>query len=319
MTIRIVTPVPAHSRAGNRMTAARWARILRGLGYRVVIEQEYKGGSCDVLVALHARRSFPSIDRFRRQYPGRPLVVALTGTDLYHDIRTSRSARKSLELATRLIVLQPLGRAELAKHFAAKTRVILQSAVPARRVVPPKSEVFEVCVVGHLRAVKDPFRAAMASRLLPSESRLRVLQVGGALSSHMSRRASSEAARNARYTWLGELPQARALELLARCRLLVLSSKMEGGANVISEALAASVPILASRISGSVGILGRGYPGYFPPGNTSRLAALMRRAETDPEFYERLKHWCVRLQPTVDPSRERAAWKNLLEELTNDD
>jgi putative glycosyltransferase (TIGR04348 family) len=297
----------------------RWARILRGLGYRVVIEQEYKGASCAVLVALHARRSFPSIELFRRRYPERPLVVALTGTDLYHDIRTSRNARKSLELATRLIVLQPLGRAELAKHLAAKTRVILQSAVRAQKVVPPKPEVFEVCVVGHLRTVKDPFRAAMASRLLPAESRLHVLQVGRALSSYMSRRASSEAARNPRYTWLGELPQTRALEVLARCRLLVLSSKMEGGANVISEAVAASVPILASRIPGSVGILGRGHPGYFPPGDTARLAALMRRAEMDPEFYERLKRWCVRLQPAVDPSRERRAWKNLLEELTNDE
>ena len=313
--IRIVTPVPVRSRAGNRVTATRWARILRGLGHRVVIEQEYKGGSCTVLVALHARRSFPSIDRFRRLHPKSPLLIALTGTDLYHDIRTSRSARKSLELATRLIVLQSLGRAELAKHLAAKTRVILQSAVRAQRVVPPKPEVFEVCVVGHLRTVKDPFRAAMASRLLPSESRLRVLQVGGALSPHMSLRALREAVRNRRYAWLGELPKARTLQLLARCRLLVLSSRMEGGANVISEALAASVPILASRIPGSVGILGRDYPGYFPPGDTSRLAALMHRAETDPEFYRSLKGRCVELKRLVDPSRERRAWKRLLAEL----
>ena len=315
MTIRIVTPAPVYSRAGNRVTARRWARILRGLGYRVVIEQEYKGGACTVLLALHARRSFTSIDRFRRSHPNSPLLVALTGTDLYHDIRTSRSARKSMELATRLIVLQPLGAAELAKHLAAKTRVILQSAVGVRRVAPPKPGVFEVCVVGHLRTVKDPFRTAMASRLLPSESRLRVVQIGGALSPHMSRRALSEAARNRRYKWFGELPQARTLELLARCRLLVLSSKMEGGANVISEALAASVPILSSRISGSVGILGRDYPGYFPPGDTSRLAALLLRAETDPEFYRSLKSWCARLKRLVDPARERRAWINLLAEL----
>ena len=315
MTIHIVTPAPARSRAGNRVTARRWARILRGLGHRVVIEQEYKGGSCTVLVALHARRSFPSIDRFRRRHPESPILVALTGTDLYYEIRTSRSAQRSLELATLLIVLQPLGRAELAKHLAAKTRVILQSAVGVQKVVRPKPDDFEVCVVGHLRRVKDPFRAAMASRLLPSESRIRVLQIGGALSPHMSRRALSEAARNRRYTWLGELPQARTLELLARCRLLVLSSKSEGGANVISEALAASVPILSSRIPGSVGILGRDYPGYFPAGDTSRLAGLMRRAEKDPEFYRSLKGWCARLKRLVDPSRERRAWKNLLAEL----
>ena len=170
MTISMITPAPARSRRGNRWTALRWARILRDLGHRVTIEEKYSGRRSDVLVALHARRSFASIERFRREQPARPLIVALTGTDLYGDIRTSREARRSIEMASRLIVLQPLGVKELPAGLRRRTRVIIQSAERPRGKVAQKKDVFEVCVMGHLRPVKDPFRAARAARLLPESS-----------------------------------------------------------------------------------------------------------------------------------------------------
>lgn len=327
MRIRLITPAPAGSRKGNRVTALRWARILRELGHRVTIEQEYTGGSCDLMLALHARRSASAIDRFSREHPGRPLLVALTGTDLYDDIHTSEQAQQSLELATRLILLQPMGIRELPEPLRPKAEVIYQSATAPRRrgrtvetkVVPrpgrPARDAFDVCVLGHLRAVKDPFRTAMAARLLPTVSRVRVLHVGSALSDEMAEQARAEAASNPRYRWLGELPRWQALRVLARSRLLVLTSRMEGGANAISEALAASVPILASQISGSIGLLGSGYPGYFPVGDTRHLASLLQRAETDPEYYETLCTWCARLAPLVDPARERRSWEALLQKL----
>src|SRR5439155_19877091 len=108
-----------------------------------------------------------------------------------------------------------------------------------------------------------------------------------------------------RYRWLGDLPRWKALRLLARSRLLVLTSRLEGGANAISEAIAAAVPVLASHISGSVGILGAGYPGYFPVGDTPALAVLLDRAETDADYYGSLQAWCRRLRPLVRPARER--------------
>ena len=170
MTICIITPAPARSRRGNRWTALRWARILRGLGARVVIEKEYLGRRCDLLVALHARRSFPSIERFRREHPDAPLIVVLTGTDLYGDIRTDSQAQQSLEMASRLVVLQPLGAEELPERLRDRARVIVQSAEKPQGVFTPRKDAFEVCVLGHLRPVKDPFRAALASRLLPGSS-----------------------------------------------------------------------------------------------------------------------------------------------------
>lgn len=315
MNICLVTPAPAHSRNGNRVTALRWAGILRELGHRVVIEQEYEGRACDVMVALHARRSFPSVERFRRQYSASPLVLALTGTDLYEDIRTSDPARQSLEMASRLVVLQPLGIAELPEHLRDKARVLYQSATRAPGRVSGAANLFEVCVLAHLRPVKDPLRVAMAARLLPASSRIRVTHLGAALSEEMGERARAETACNPRYRWLGELPRWKALRILARCRLLVLSSQLEGGANVISEAIAASVPVLSSRIPGSIGILGPEYPGYFPVGDTQALASLLARAETDAAFYSTLRDWCERLTPLVDPARERQGWESLLREL----
>jgi putative glycosyltransferase (TIGR04348 family) len=314
MKITLVTPAPRGSHKGNRVTALRWAHLLRQLGHRVSIRQAYGGERCDVLIALHARRSSDSVEAYRDAHPDGALVLALTGTDLYEDIATDPAARRSLELASRLVVLQPLAVAELPEHLWERVRVIYQSAEALPRARRRRG-VFEVCVLGHLRPVKDPFRTAEAARLLPASSRLRVLHVGAALSAAMAAQAAAEARANPRYRWLGDLPQPRALRVLARCRLLVLTSRLEGGANVISEAVAAGVPVLSSRIAGSLGILGADYPGYFPVGDTAALAGLLSRAETDADFYAELRARCRALRPLIRPARERASWRRLLREL----
>ena len=322
MRIQIICPAPPGTLYGNRITALRWAGILKGLGHRVRIALVYEGEPCDLLIALHARRSADAVFRFRDCYPERPLIVALTGTDLYRDLRRNRRARRVLELATRLVVFQPLALKKLPPRLRRKTRIIYQSVErtkrpareDARRGVPSRADFFDVVVAGHLRKVKDPFRAALASRCLPASSRIRVLQAGTAMEPAMARRARAEERGNLRYRWLGGLSRAKARRLMASSRLLVLSSFMEGGANVISEALVDHLPVLASRIPGSVGLLGAGYPGYFPVGDTKALARLLRRAETDRQFYARLKSWCSERAPLFRPARERAGWKNLLAE-----
>jgi putative glycosyltransferase (TIGR04348 family) len=316
MLIQLVTPAPPKSLKGNRITAVRWARLLRELGHRVKIHQTYRGDDCDVLIALHARRSHRSIVRFARERPERPLIVAMTGTDLYHDIHHSASARRSLDLATQLVVLQSHGVEELPAAVRAKTRVIFQSVEPLRRRPLPLKSMFEVCVLGHLRPVKDPFRAAAAARLLPPESRIRVTHVGRALSESMRRQALHTEADNPRYRWLGELSRGKALRILARSRLLVLTSKMEGGANVVGEALAVGVPVVSSRIGGTIGILGTGYPGYFAVGDTEALAELLARAEREPDFLDDLRRRCAAKASLFEPARERESWRKLLREVT---
>jgi putative glycosyltransferase (TIGR04348 family) len=328
MKIGIITPAPPKSRYGNRVTALRWARILRSLGHSISIKQKYDGQSFDLLIALHARRSHASIKRFARDHPNKPMVVALTGTDLYRDLGRSPQAQTSLDLATRIVVLQPKAVEELRANLREKTRLIYQSVDDERfsatdskaRLARSRSSTsarrtFDVCVIGHLRPVKDPFRAAMASRLLPSSSRIRILHVGAAMTGREEDRARAEMRRNPRYQWLGEQPAWRVRRILKQSRLCVLSSKMEGGANALGEAIVAATPVLSSRIPGSIGILGEDYAGYFEVGDTGELARLMIHAECDPTSYAQLVAHCRQLIPLFDPAREKAAWAKLLDEL----
>lgn len=258
---------------------------------------------------------FPRSTVFTEHILMPPLVLALTGTDVYNDLRNDTNAQRALRWARRIIVLQPLAAAELPDPFQEKVRVIYQSArSPAPSVVPPKS-YFRVLVLANMRPVKDPLRAAMAAHLLPPTSKVRVIHYGAALDPVLAEQAERETKSNPRYRWGGDVPHWQALRALARSHVLILSSEMEGGANVLSEAIAASVPVIASRIPGSVGILSPAYPRFFPVGDTEALAALVHRAETDRTFYAMLKNHIERLKPLVDPERERQAWANLLAEI----
>ena len=284
-----------------------------------------------LLVALHARKSHSSIIDFRQQHSLAPIIVALTGTDLYRDIPANHTAQASLDIATRIVALQPKAIKELRPSWRRKTRVIYQSVENKRSLNgtssgPAKARAsqrearqrsdgnFEVCVIGHLRAVKDPFRTAMAARLLPDSSKVRVLQIGGAMTGGMANRARKEMIINERYQWLGEQSQARVHHIMKKSSLCVLSSRMEGGANVLSEAIVASVPILASRIDGNVGVLGANYPGYFDVGDTRQLARLLTRAESSSEYLAALKAWTESLASLADPAREEQAWVALINE-----
>ncbi len=274
--------------------------------------QSYESQRCDILVALHARRSAASIERFRRRYPRAPLIVALTGTDVYGDLSEDDLTLRSLDLATACVVLQPLALNELPERVRAKTSVIFQSASAPPSTGAGRGSGFTAVVLAHLREVKDPKLAAEAVRLLSSRSTVRVIHLGAPLDEGMEEWARAETSRNPRYEWRGDVPRWRAMRVLARSQVMVLTSRAEGGANAVSEALACSTPILSSRIPGSAGILGDDYPGYFTSGRAGELAALVERAEGETAFYNRLREACEALRPLVSPDRERRAWGELL-------
>lgn len=277
--------------------------------------EELGNAPVDVLIALHARRSADGLQQFVVDHPSNPSVLVLTGTDVYPDISSDPVAQQSMELATRLVVLQPLAMDRLPPHIQDKTRVIYQSVPSPDHQTARSNSTFEVCVIGHLRDVKDPFRTALAVKLLPDNSTLHVTHAGEALTPDMKKKAQAENDTNPRYDWLGLVPRSRAMNILERSRLLVLSSLLEGGANVISEALAASVPIISSNIPGSVGILGADYPGYFPVEDTEALAQLLGQAEMDESFYQTLQNHCESRKHLIDPARELRCWSELLAEL----
>jgi putative glycosyltransferase (TIGR04348 family) len=303
----LLTPAGPGTRNGNRHTALRWAAFLRAAGHRVSVSTEDLSSSADVMLALHARRSHPSIKRFPRE---KRLVVALTGTDVYRDIATSGEAQESLELADRLIVLQPKAAEELPARLRKKVQVVVQSSATALRHRPVKGK-FRVCVIGHLREEKDPLRTLMALALVTAPIPLEVVHLGAALDRELVPRTSDP-----RYRWLGSVPHARALRWLASSHVMVISSRMEGGANVVCEAVRIGVPVLASRIPGNVGLLGSGYAGYFRVEDERDLARLLTRAACDRQFYRGLKTHVARLRPMVAPRAEARALLAVMRDAT---
>jgi putative glycosyltransferase (TIGR04348 family) len=256
MKIHLVTPAKENS-------TMRWAGLLRRAGHRVNIDTDYNGEPADLVIALHAWRSAAAIRRYREANPEGPLVVALGGTDVNTYLKTDpKTTLASMKMADALVCLHDLVADQLPIAFCQKLRVIRQSAKPLPRPRKPSMRFFDICVIGHLRSEKDPFRTALAARLLPAESKVRVLHYGKA-------QAEAEMRVNSRYRWKGEVSAGQVRQAFLRAHLMVISSLQEGGANVVSEALVAGVPIIASDIIGNIGLLGRDFGGYFRVGPRS--------------------------------------------------
>ncbi len=317
MNIVIITPAAAPTLGGNLNTAQRWGRLLRRSGHHVRVQTTWDERPADLLIALHARKSHGSIKRFVSLMPHAPLVVCLTGTDLYRDIKTDASAQESLRLATRIVVLQEMALHELSAGAREKARVIFQSAKPIKSAAPLKNQ-FEIAVIGHLREEKDSFRCAMALGYLPQSSRIRICHMGRAMSVEMGRQAQQWMSHEPRYRWIGEIPHWQVRKRLARSRAMVISSRMEGGANVISEALVAHVPVIASRIPGNIGMLGEDYKGYYAVEDERQLAALLQRLKTDRGFCAALKKQCAKRLPLVREKHESASLEMLLTEISRE-
>ena len=320
--LTIVSPALADANNGNWRTAHRWAGFLAP-GHSVEIRRDWAASdgfagdpsSCaDTMIALHARRSAGSIERFSAT--GRPLALVLTGTDLYRDITHDATARRSLERADRLVCLQDRGPQALPQALRYKAEVIVQSA-RSLRPGAPRRRSFDLLLIGHLRPEKDPLTAARALARL-ADPDLRLVQVGD-VSDAASGESFERAARaDRRIEPRGPLPHAVTRQLMRRGRLLLLPSVMEGGANVLIEAVTCGLPVIASRIEGSIGLLGEDYPGLHEVGDDAALASLIARCRAEPGFLERLRVHCAALAPRFQPALERRAVRRLAHTLLAD-
>jgi len=311
--VMIVSPALAAANNGNWHTASRWQGFLSARA-QVDVRLNWQGESADALIALHARRSADSIAQFRAAHPQRPLALVLTGTDIYRDVETDQAAQHSLKCASHLVVLQDEALHRVDPAERAKARVIVQSAT--RLVRDDKSEsTFDFVAVGHLRDEKDPLTLMQAASCLPRAGRIRIVHIGAALDPALGEAARRTMQDCPHYHWLGGLERPAARRWIARSRALVHMSRMEGGANVVIEAVRSQVPVLASRIDGNVGLLGRDYDGYFALGDAAALAGLMQRACDDPAFVAHLTSQCALREPRFAPAAESAAVQRLLADM----
>lgn len=312
--ICLVTPALAAANNGNWQTARRWARWLSG-DYRVRLLPQWAAtdspGDEVLMLALHARRSAASIQAWKQAHPGRPLVLALTGTDLYRDIHHDATARQSLDLADALIVLQDEAPRELPEPLQAKCHVVFQSST-RRATLTKTTQHLNALMVGHLREEKSPETFMQAAQQLRHDVRLRFTHIGAPLDQALAAQARATARANPHYRWLGELAHEATRRHIQRAHVLVHASRMEGGAHVIMEAALCGTPVLASFIPGNVGMLGTDYAGYFPLGNAPALAALLQRAAHEPAFLVHLQAQCAARSRWFEPAAEQVALRRVI-------
>jgi putative glycosyltransferase (TIGR04348 family) len=297
------------------MTALRWQGFLEELGYSVEVTESWSGGDAGVLIALHAYRSHQSILQFKKKFPSRPIVLILTGTDLYRDMQSHSEVLQSMEMANQLIVLQSSALDSIPPSLCYKAQVIYQS-VEIDLPDPITKEDFLVSIIGHLREEKDPFCVARSLPLLPADSKINVRHLGQAMSSQMEDLARNFNATLDRYQWIGKVSHVDALRMLSQSRLMIISSRMEGGAHVVSEAIALGIPVIASDIPGNRGLLGEDYPAYYPVGDESALANLLYRSETMPTFYASLQKHIDLRRELIKPAREKQSIQEMVGALT---
>jgi putative glycosyltransferase (TIGR04348 family) len=318
-TLVIVTPALAKANNGNWQTARRWAQMLRG-HYRVRMVGEWTGSAAadrqdDLMIALHARRSASSVAAWHAQPGDKPLVLVLTGTDLYRDISTDALAQRSLALAHRLVVLNELGLQSLPAEHRSKGLVCLQSTPARLPLLNKPGRHLRALMVGHLREEKSPQTYFEAARLLAQRSDIWLDHIGGALDPVLAEEARSLMAVQPRYRWLGGLAHAATRARIQAAHVLVHASRMEGGAHVVTEAITSGTPVLASRIDGNLGLLGRNYAGIFDWGDAPGLAALLQRCRDDAAMLPRLLLQCQKRAPLFDPVREQQTLLKLLAPL----
>ena len=317
MKISLITPAGKQSRAGNRATAVRWAKILRDLGHRVEVLTESLNSNADMMIAIHAWRSLNSIKAFNDAHPDRPLIVLLAGTDIYHFQNSHPSETyESMERASALVCLHDLVWRSIPQVFRNKLKVIYQSSDPLTAPRSPSKKRFELCVIGHLRDEKDSLRPALAARLLPQNSRIRIVHFGKAHNAEWEEKVSLEASLNTRFDWKGEVPRWSVRRQYQRSHAMIISSNMEGGANVLSEAIVCGLPVIASDIDGNIGLLGEDYEGYFKVRDEIDLAQTLGRAENDINFLKKLESQVISRQKLFVPELERRKWKELIKSLT---
>lgn len=314
-----MTPALADANNGNWQTAHRWARMLQP-AYRVRLASHWEkseglaGDDASMMIALHARRSASSVAAWRAAYPERPLVLVLTGTDLYRDIDVDLGAQQSLAAADLLIALNERGADRLPPPWRAKCRVVLQSC-GAREPLAKTDRHLRVIAVGHLRAEKDPRTLFRAVQRLADRPDILFDHAGTALDPALGQEAAALAASNARYRWLGGLPHDAARRRIQAAHVLVQPSAMEGGAHTVIEAIRSGTPVLASRIDGNLGLLGGDYEGIFEVGDDAGLCELIRRARDDGTMLARLQQQVARRAPLFSPQAERASLLRLLHDL----
>jgi len=167
-------------------------------------------------------------------------------------------------------------------------------------------------VVGRLRIRKgvDVLLAAMPD-LLRRQPAARLLIAGDGEHRASLERAAAALGLGEAVSFLGRAGAARVRLLLRGAAALVVPSIYEGMPLVVLEAMAAAVPVVASRVSGIPEVVEDGSTGWLvPPEEPARLAAALAAALADPaEARRRGAAGRERLRQRFRPEHAARCWR----------
>jgi glycosyltransferase involved in cell wall biosynthesis len=304
----IHSPYADHTGQGNSVTAVRLGKILSGGGYRVTYsEREYSGEEAEVMIALNARKSANAIVRFCELNPSSKLIIILTGTDINHPDSSDEdsAAWASMMLAERLVVLHEASLKQVPKIFREKTCVIHPSVtLPEGLLHAPSKDGFKIMMAGNMRQEKNPELAHAAAE-----------KISPALEIHHYGECTSTGSENV--IEHGIFSHDTMLDAMSSAGVLLNTSFQEGGANAICEAVTMGLPVVASAISGNIGMLGEDYAGLFPSNDLDALVNMLEKTANGLEFYALLKKQLATRAPLFTYAQESESWQDLLNGLSN--
>jgi glycogen(starch) synthase len=250
-----------------------------------------------------------------KRLTGIPVVVSVRSAMEYRmaEYRQSRVfAPFVFKGCDRIAVQSPLIAEDLAAAFASSGDAALPELLRQRLCVLPNGiDVHErpngageaALFVGRLETVKGADYAIDAMRHCPAE---RLIVVGDG----PERQALEDRARGlSNVTFAGMLPPAEVRRQLARAKMLVVPSRQEGQPNVILEAMAAGVPVIASAVGAIPEMVRDGETGFLTqPGDIRMLAEYIRAVGQNAELRSRLSMQSVALM-------EHYRWPRVIEQV----
>jgi teichuronic acid biosynthesis glycosyltransferase TuaC len=260
---------------------------------------------------LHAHCGFPDAvgAALAARLLGLPLVVTVHGSDINAsalDPLLRPQIRWALRSARRVVaVSRELQRSVLSLTGLAERRVVcIPCSGHAPEVFHPRGSLDRtslrqqlaiadtakvVLFVGHLVKVKGLDGLLQAWGIVARQRRdpPRLVLIGDGPERGGLMRLVEQAGLASHVSFLGPLPQPVVADWIAAADVLCLPSHNEGSPNVIVEALASGIPVVASRVGGIPDLVTDGVNGLLvPPADPGRLseallAALDRRWDPD--------------------------------------
>lgn len=278
-------------------SAGRWRLVLvPGLLLSMLVATMRRARGCDI---IHANWSVCGlIGGIAGKLLGKPVVTTLRGQDvnLQGKVPLLRLiSRFSVRLSSITVcVSESIVKKMVSAYpeYASRIRHIPNGVDPDLLSIsrsPSAAGIFRILFAGNLIPVKDPTTLLKAAASLSRHTVIALHILGDGPERELLEHLAADLELSAHTMFHGTLPPSEVPGFLASSDALVLPSLKEGRPNIVLEAMAAGVPVVASDIDGVNELISNNRTGIlFPPGNDQSLAEQLERLIRDPDLGTRL-------------------------------